>query len=85
MGLHLLKPQLLLLLLVEVGHGLEGRSGCGHELTLRVHVRLDVDSFSLRLIVGVIILHAESDQVNELSALHPSIICVFVFRYITLL
>ena len=67
-----------------MGHGLESRSGSGLELSLSVHIRLDVDGISLWLIIRVF-FHAKSDKIYELRALHPSVISVFILRHISLL
>ena len=67
-----------------MGHGLESRSGSGLELSLSIHIRLDVDGISLRLIIRVF-FHAKSDKINELRALHPRVIGVFILRHISLL
>ena len=71
--LHLLQAQLLLLLLVQVRHGLEGAR-------LRL-VGLD-DEGRLLGLRRARALHAEADQVDELGALDPGVVCILVLRHV---
>ena len=51
---------------------------------MSVHIRFNVDGVGLWLIVRVI-FHAESNKVDELRALYPRIVGVFILGYISLL
>ena len=93
--LHLLHPDLLLLLLVQVGHWLEAAAAgpCGHGAEGTWHGRLglnggwiDIDSvrFGLICIRCRILLCPQIDQVDELGAFDPGIVGVLVFWNISL-
>ena len=69
--MHLLHAKLLLLLLVQVSHGLESaRLGC---------VRLD-DQRRLLGLRWPCALDTEADEVDELGALDPCVVRVLVLR-----
>ena len=53
-------------------------------MSLSIHIRFDVDGIGVWLIV-LVIFHAESDKVDELRALHPRIVGVFILGHISLL
>ena len=73
LGLHLLQAQLLLLLLVQMSHGLESAR-------LRL-VGLD-DEGRLLWLRRARVLDAQADQVDELGALDPCIVCILVLGHI---